>query len=111
MSSDPGRDTYTAGTSPEAPTLRYRGVTIQTQADLSIWIKTSPTDAPQCTVGPMLGRDLVILHFNGSPITLNEELWSLIEALPRRYFRTNDTTAWSLKPWLNHDYSSCIGQT
>ncbi|KAL6824095.1 hypothetical protein V8C40DRAFT_30922 [Trichoderma camerunense] len=80
---DPERDTYTAGTSPDAPTLRYRGVTIQTQPDLTIWIKTSPTDTPQCTVGPMLGRDLVIVEFNGHPITLNEELWSLIEVLPR----------------------------
>ncbi|KAL7798821.1 hypothetical protein V8C43DRAFT_276360 [Trichoderma afarasin] len=50
---------------------------------MSIWVRTSPNDAPQCTVGPMLGRDLVMIEIDGHPITLNEELWSLIEVLPR----------------------------
>lgn len=54
-----------------------------TREDQSLWIQTNPTDAPQYTVGPIGGDDLVIVDADGVPVTLKEDQWSLIEVLPR----------------------------
>ncbi|KAL7933458.1 hypothetical protein V8C35DRAFT_280789 [Trichoderma chlorosporum] len=41
------------------------------------------TDPPQCTIGHESGDDLVLMDENGTPVTLREDQWNLIEVLTR----------------------------